>query len=154
ISSWPSDLPPIEEALRRSGAEVTMITGPVDTPAESGTIHVYSHGRGYAVRFPGSMGDGAAVVDTMDHALVERMLLGQILGWEPGDERITYVGGDYSARWLCAAVDEGRAAVAVLIAPVTVDDFVAVNVNRGAMPRKSTWFVPKARAGLVLADLR
>ncbi|MGC1208703.1 MAG: DUF1015 family protein, partial [Ornithinimicrobium sp.] len=119
ISSWPSDLPPIEEALRRSGAEVTMITGPVDTPAEGGTIHVYSHGRGYAVRFPDSMGEGstgedlavgdelvgAAVVDTMDHALVERLLLGQILGWEPGDERITYVGGDYSARWLCAAVD-------------------------------------------------
>ena len=41
----------------------------------------------------------------------------------------------------------------MLIAPVTVDDFVAVNLARQKMPRKSTWFTPKARAGLVLADL-
>jgi len=50
-------------------------------------------------------------------------------------------------------VDAGRAALAVLIAPVTVDDFVAVNLARQKMPRKSTWFTPKARAGLVVADI-
>lgn len=163
LSSWPSELPPIEEALQRSGAEVRPLSGPATTPAAGGTVHIYSGGQGYAVRLPPSCGSGGraedehaepAVIDTMDHALVEQVLLAQILGWEPGDERITYVGGDYSDQWLCDAVDEGRAAVAVLIAPVTVEEFVAVNVNRHAMPRKSTWFVPKARAGLVLADLR
>jgi uncharacterized protein (DUF1015 family) len=41
----------------------------------------------------------------------------------------------------------------VLIAPVTVEEFVAVNLARQKMPRKSTWFTPKARGGLVLADL-
>jgi uncharacterized protein (DUF1015 family) len=81
-------------------------------------------------------------------------VLGQVLGWDASDERVTYVGGDYPADWLCAAVDEGRADVALLIAPVTVEDFVRVNRQRSAMPRKSTWFVPKARAGLVLADVR
>jgi uncharacterized protein (DUF1015 family) len=50
-------------------------------------------------------------------------------------------------------VDAGRADLAVLIAPVTVDEFVEVNLARQKMPRKSTWFTPKARAGLVLADL-
>ena len=29
----------------------------------------------------------------------------------------------------------------------------AVNLDRATMPRKSTWFTPKARAGLVVADL-
>ena len=72
---------------------------------------------------------------------------------DPGDKRITYVGGDYPADWLRREVDEGRAELAVLIAPVTVDDFVAVNLARLKMPRKSTWFTPKARAGLVVADL-
>ena len=43
--------------------------------------------------------------------------------------------------------------LAVLIAPVTVEDFVAVNLARQKLPRKSTWFTPKARAGLVLAEL-
>ena len=51
--------------------------------------------------------------------------------------------------WLRGEVDAGRAELAVLIAPVTVDDFVAVNLARQKMPRKSTWFTPKARGGLV-----
>ena len=60
---------------------------------------------------------------------------------------------DYPAGWLRGEVDAGRAALAVLIAPVTVDDFVAVNLERHKLPRKSTWFTPKARGGLVLAQL-
>ena len=76
-----------------------------------------------------------------------------MLRLDPGDKRITYVGGDYPPRWLMDEVDAGRAELAVLIAPVTVDEFVEVNLARQRMPRKSTWFTPKARAGLVLADL-
>jgi uncharacterized protein (DUF1015 family) len=93
------------------------------------------------------------VLDNLDHALVERHLFGDALGLDPGDKRITYVGGDYPADWLRAEVDAGQAELAVLIAPVTVDDFIAVNLARLKMPRKSTWFTPKARAGLVVADL-
>ena len=89
------------------------------------------------------------MVDNLDHALVERLLLRDALGLDPGDKRITYVGGDYPASWLTGEVDAGRAELAVLIAPVTVDDFVAVNLARQKMPRKSTWFTPKARGGLV-----
>ncbi len=162
LASWPTEQPGVVEALRASGAEVTALHGPLTTPTTGGVVHVYTSGQGYAVRFASATTVGAEAdlhrrgggVGSMDHAQVEQVLVGQILGWEPSDERISYVGGDYSPAWLCAAVDEGRAAVAVLIAPVTVEDFVAVNVNREAMPRKSTWFVPKARAGLVLADLR
>ena len=36
----------------------------------------------------------------MDHALVERLVLRDGLGLEPGDKRITYVGGDYPPSWL------------------------------------------------------
>src|SRR4029450_10927634 len=82
-----------------------------------------------------------------------RVLLRDVLGLDPGDKRIAYVGGDYPARWLRGEVDAGRAELAVLIAPVTVDDFVAVNLRRQKLPRKSTWFTPKARGGLVLAQL-
>lgn len=92
-------------------------------------------------------------VENMDHALVERELLGRALGLEPGDKRITYVGGDYPDSWLIAEVDAGRADLAVLIDPVTVPDFIRVNLDRQKMPRKSTWFTPKARAGLVVAQL-
>jgi uncharacterized protein (DUF1015 family) len=127
------------------------LTGTPEVPARSGTVNLYTKAGAWTVTLPT---DGSAsVVDNLDHALVERHLLGDALGLEPGDKRITYVGGDYSASWLRGEVDAGRAELAVLIAPVTVDDFVAVNLARLKMPRKSTWFTPKARAGLVVADL-
>jgi uncharacterized protein (DUF1015 family) len=112
---------------------------------------VYLRGAGYAVTLPSD--PAAPAVDNLDHALVERVLLRDVLGLDAGDKRITYVGGDYPASWLAGEVDAGRAELAVLIAPVTVEDFVAVNLARLKLPRKSTWFTPKARAGLVAAEL-
>ncbi|HEX6497432.1 MAG TPA: DUF1015 family protein [Micromonosporaceae bacterium] len=136
--------------LERAGASVLRAPGTADLPARGGVVHLYTNGEAWAVTLPAGTG---SVVDNLDHAQVERLLLRDALGLDPGDKRITYVGGDYPASWLVREVDEGRAALAVLIAPVTVDDFVAVNLARLKMPRKSTWFTPKARAGLVVADL-
>ena len=137
--------------LRARGAKVAKLDGRPEVPEAGGTVHLYTDGVGYAVQLPTPA--VSTVVDRLDHSVVEHVLLRKTLGLEPGDKRITYVGGDYPASWLCDEVDAGRAALAVLIAPVTVEDFVAVNLDRRKMPRKSTWFTPKARAGLVLADL-
>ncbi|MFC3384583.1 DUF1015 family protein [Couchioplanes azureus] len=136
--------------LTAAGARVEELPRPADIPAK-GTIHLYAHGTSYAVTLPAA--EGAPAVENLDHALVERVLLRDALGLDPGDKRISYVGGDYPAEWLRGEVDAGRAELAVLIAPVTVDDFVAVNLARQKLPRKSTWFTPKARGGLVLAQL-
>jgi uncharacterized protein (DUF1015 family) len=141
----------LADRLRAAGAEVTELgAGPVGVP-DGGTVHLYAAGTGYAVRLPAP--EGGTVVDRLDYTVVEQLLLGGVLGLDPGDKRVTYVGGDYPAEWLCGEVDAGRSALAVLLAPVTVEDFVAVNLARLKMPRKSTWFTPKARGGLVLAQL-
>ncbi|WP_422773595.1 DUF1015 family protein [Plantactinospora sp. WMMC1484] len=147
LTSTPEEL---VDRLRAAGARVEPVPGPAAVPAAGGTIQLYAAGTTYAVTLPA--GSGGAV-ENLDHALVERVLLRDALGFDPGDKRITYVGGDYPASWLVGEVDEGRAELAILIAPVTVQDFVAVNLARQKMPRKSTWFTPKARAGLVLAEL-
>jgi len=136
--------------LTDAGATVTALDGAPTVPAVGGAVRLYLAGRGYQVTLPTADGDR---VDNLDHALVERVLLRGVLGLDPGDKRITYVGGDYPASWLTGEVDAGRAELAVLIAPVTVDDFVAVNLARQKLPRKSTWFTPKARGGLVLAEI-
>jgi uncharacterized protein (DUF1015 family) len=115
------------------------------------TVRVYSRAGMRSIALPEDPALG--FVENMDHALVERSLLGALLGLEPGDKRITYVGGDYPESWLMAEVDAGRADLAILIDPVTVPDFIRVNLDRQKMPRKSTWFTPKARAGLVVAQL-
>lgn len=139
-------------ALEKTGATVRPLSGPVTAPTTRGVIHVYAQpGRQWAVTLPVS--DGVDDVENLDHALVERLVFGEALGLDPGDKRITYVGGDYSAQWLAGEVDAGRAELAILIPPVTVDDFVSVNLARQKLPRKSTWFTPKARAGLVAAAL-
>jgi len=138
-------LPPAE-LIARLHAQPTQ-----GVPAQRGTIHLYLDGRMFAVTLPTD--PAAPDVDNLDHALVERVLLRDVLGLDPGDKRISYVGGDYPVAWLTGEVDAGRAELAILIAPVAVDDFVAVNLARQKLPRKSTWFTPKARAGLVLAEL-
>ncbi|KXK59710.1 hypothetical protein AWW66_22805 [Micromonospora rosaria] len=146
LTSTPAEL---LDRLRAAGATVTPISGPVEVPAAGGTIHLRLPDQGYAVTLPHV---GGSRLENLDHALVERLILRDALGLDPGDKRITYVGGDYPASWLTAEVAAGRAELAILIAPVTVDDFVAVNLAREKMPRKSTWFTPKARGGLVVAE--
>jgi uncharacterized protein (DUF1015 family) len=127
--------------------------GTVDIPPQ-GTIVVYGGGVAHRLRLPAASAADESIVGGMDHALVERLVLQDGLGLEPGDRRITYVGGDYPPAWLAGEVDAGRAELAILIAAVSIDEFIAVNLARQKMPRKSTWFTPKARGGLVLADLR
>jgi uncharacterized protein (DUF1015 family) len=117
----------------------------------AGRIRVYTRDGMRSIALPAD--PDRSFVENMDHALVERALLGELLGLEPGDKRITYVGGDYPHAWLTAEVDAGHADLAILIDPVAVPDFIRVNLDRQKMPRKSTWFTPKARAGLVVAQL-
>lgn len=71
----------------------------------------------------------------------------------PGDKRINYVGGNKDAAWLKGRVDAGDFRYAVSLAPVTMDQFVAVCEQNRFMPPKSTWFDPKIRSGLVIALL-
>ncbi len=148
LASSPLPLDELVERLRAGGA--TVRPGAPEIPAQ-GTVYLYGPGGGFEVDLP--IPTGGAIVDGMDHAAVERLVLRDALGLAPDDKRITYVGGDYPPSWLVGEVDAGRAELAILIAAVTVDEFVAVNLARQKMPRKSTWFTPKARGGLVLADL-
>ncbi|MGC5033152.1 DUF1015 family protein [Micromonospora sp. DT229] len=150
VSELPTTPQELLDRLTAAGAQVAAVESPVQVPATGGTVVLQLPGQAYEVTLPHT---GAGRLENLDHALVERLLLRDALGLDPGDKRITYVGGDYPASWLAGEVEAGRAELAILIAPVTVDDFVAVNLAREKMPRKSTWFTPKARGGLVVAEL-
>jgi uncharacterized protein (DUF1015 family) len=145
---------PLEEflgKLKSAAFAVVQVDEPVGIPSARGTISLYAaDGTSYDVGLPSAEG---SVVDKLDHTVVERAMFNEVLGMDAADKRIAYVGGDYGADWLRAEVDGGRAQAAIMIAPVSTDDFVAINHDRMKMPRKSTWFTPKARAGLVLAEL-
>ncbi|MEV6345054.1 DUF1015 family protein [Actinoplanes sp. NPDC051851] len=150
VSELPVAAGELIDGLRAAGATVTELPRVAALPGK-GTIELYAYGRSWAVGLPTD--PSGSPVENLDHALVERVLLRDVLGLDPGDKRISYIGGDYPVEWLRGEVDAGRAELALLIAPVTVEDFVEVNLARQKLPRKSTWFTPKARGGLVLAQL-
>ncbi|SHN26829.1 DUF1015 family protein [Cryptosporangium aurantiacum] len=149
LRQLPMPVPEILDGLRASGAGVRSVDGRPATPPR-GTVVLYADGQTYEVTLPPAAG---SAVDRLDHTVVEQLLIRHVLGLTPDHPAISYIGGDYPAGWLAAEVDADRAALAVLLAPVTVEDFVEVNLDRATMPRKSTWFTPKARTGLVLADV-
>lgn len=90
---------------------------------------------------PGLLADGDDDLDStrLEHAL-ERV---------PGAE-VTYQHGMVqSAR----SVTDGRAAGAVMLRPVSVDQIAAVAHGGRRMPPKSTFFYPKPRTGVVFREL-
>ena len=84
-------------------------------------------------------------------SLLHGQVLGPLLGvGDPRtDKRIDFVGGIRGPGALAARVDEGAAAVAFAIYPVSVDDLMRIADSGGIMPPKSTWFEPKLRDGLL-----
>jgi uncharacterized protein (DUF1015 family) len=96
-------------------------------------------------------GDRSDVTAALPHTAVERYVFGQALGLAPSADEIAYVGGREGMAYLLSEVDAGRATAALVLRAVTIDEFTAINTARQKMPRKSTWFMPKARAGLVIA---
>jgi hypothetical protein len=147
-SAYPVAL--VRERIAAAGARVDPVSGVPGLPPR-GVAYLYSRDGCHAVTLPPD--PAAPAVDNLDHALVERRLLRDAFALDPGDKRVVYVGGDHPVSWLQAEVDAGYADAALVIAPVSMADFLAVNLARQKLPRKSTWFTPKARAGLVLAEL-
>src|SRR5919198_5688428 len=117
---------------------------------ETGTIELYARdGRhGLTPRV-----ERRQAPETLEHQLVEERVIRGVLGWDPSDHRIVYVGGDYGRDFLAAEVEAGRFQGALGLPAGAMGGFVAVNERRLKMPRKSTWFTPKLRAGLVVVEL-
>jgi uncharacterized protein (DUF1015 family) len=92
--------------------------------------------------------------ESIDADIIQRNLFDRILGiTDPRDHRLNFVGGNKDSAYLKARVDSGEYDFALSLAPVTMQQFVAVCEHNQFMPPKSTWFDPKIRSGLVMALL-
>lgn len=123
-------------------------------PAAIHEMGVYVQGAWYRLQpKPGSY-DANDAAGSIDADIVQQRIISKILKIEDArDKRINYVGGNKDARYLQSRVDSGEFDVAISLAPVTMDQFVAVCEQNQFMPPKSTWFDPKIRSGLVIALL-
>jgi hypothetical protein len=95
------------------------------------------------LRIPLPQPDGPRPV--IDHEVVERILFAEALGVDPDGPCVRPLP---AGRPLPPDAD-----AVVLLAPVSFADVLAVHAAGRRMPRKATYFTPKPRSGLVLADI-
>jgi uncharacterized protein (DUF1015 family) len=138
------------EFLERVGDQFAMAPGP-PAPAARGQIAMYFERR-WRMLTPKAAPDRSDPIASLDVSLLQDRLLSPILGIVDvrTDKRIDFVGGARGTTALERIVDEGGAAVAFSLHPVSVDDLMAVSDADAIMPPKSTWFEPKLRDGLLI----
>lgn len=127
---------------------------PAFQPRDVHQIGLYTDGTWYRLVPHTDAFDRQNAVQTIDADIVQNRIFDEIFGIsDPRDPRLTFVGGNKEARYLKARVDDGAFDLAITLAPVTMEQFVAVCEQNRFMPPKSTWFDPKIRSGLVIALL-
>ena len=127
-----------------------IVTGPA-APACRGQIAMYLEGRWNTLR-PRVAPDRGDPIASLDVSVLQDQILAPVLKIADvrTDKRIDFVGGARGTAELERQVDQGRAAVAFSLYPVSVEDLMAVSDAGAIMPPKSTWFEPKLRDGLLI----
>ncbi|WET82287.1 DUF1015 family protein [Amycolatopsis sp. QT-25] len=123
-------------ARRWKDAGFDVQPGRPDPPSEEGEVTVLAGASAFRVMLGKAGGD---------HAVVEQELLRGVLGVDPEGPHVRPLlpGGPVPAD-----VD-----AVVLLAPVPYAEVLAVHAAGSRMPRKATYFTPKPRSGLLLAEL-
>ncbi len=132
----------LADAWREAGVTVRN-AGDLDSPLRPGRVVAEAAGGNLLVTLPGpELGEP---LPRIDHGLVERWLIADALGIDPEGPQVRALPAGHP---LDPQVD------AVLrLASVPFADVLAVHEQGRRMPRKSTYFTPKPRSGLLLADL-
>jgi uncharacterized protein (DUF1015 family) len=121
------------------------------SPSEKGEICMYVEGRWHKLRIPAGSVDATDPISSLDVSILQDRALAPVLGIKDvrTDKRIDFIGGIRGTSALEQMVDDGRAAVAFSMYPVTVEELMAIADADEIMPPKSTWFEPKLRDGLL-----
>lgn len=146
------DVTPAELKVGISGlfSLVEVAEGEDPTPNETGDIGMYLEGTWYRITVPPHLREVGGV-DGLVVSLLHDHLLEPLLGVVDArtDPRIEFVPGTMGVEELermCAT----HCAVAFAVAPMDIEDLLAVADRGEIMPPKSTWFSPKLRSGLVV----
>lgn len=93
-----------------------------------------------------------ALIPSLDCSILQDNVMTKLLNIRDPrtDKRIDFVGGIRGLGELERRVDEGSAAAAFSLYPVSIESLFAVADSGEVMPPKSTWFEPKVRDGLVV----
>jgi uncharacterized protein (DUF1015 family) len=139
------------EFLTRLSEKFTIADASSPSPAEKGEICMYLERRWYSLTVAPGTTNPIDPISSLDVSVLQERVLDPLLGITDvrTDKRIDFVGGIRGTKALEEMVDEGRAAVAFSMYPVTVEALMAIADANEIMPPKSTWFEPKLRDGLL-----
>jgi len=140
-----------EALLAAIGARVPLQAGASPRPQTPGHVSMYLSGSWHDLDLNALKADAGSPAQRLDAALLQDHILAPCLGiGDPRtDERIDFVGGIRGTEELVRRVEEGRAAVAFSMVPVSLDELMAISDADEIMPPKSTWFEPKLRDSIV-----
>ena len=137
------------DALLAKAREVFTVTPAADGAPTSGRhARMFLAGNWYDLAW--DVPEGTDVVSSLDVSVLQDRFLAPVLGIDNPrtSPRISFMGGIRGTDELRARVEDGRAAVAFSMFPVTVGEMMAIADAGAVMPPKSTWFEPKLRSGL------
>lgn len=139
------------EFLTQLSEKFTIARASSPSPAEKGEICMYLEGRWYGLSVAPGTTNPIDPISSLDVSVLQERVLDPLLGIADVriDKRIDFVGGIRGTASLERMVDEGKAAVAFSMYPVTFDELMAIADANEIMPPKSTWFEPKLRDGLL-----
>ena len=121
------------------------------SPRQKSEICMYVAGHWHSLTLPAGTTNPIDPISSLDVSVLQERVLDPLLGIADvrTDKRIDFVGGIRGTAAMEEMVNDGRAAVAFSLYPVTVDDLMAIADKNEVMPPKSTWFEPKLRDGLL-----
>ncbi|MEA2077085.1 MAG: DUF1015 family protein [Candidatus Marinimicrobia bacterium] len=124
-------------------------------PSRQHEMAMYMDHSWYKLSLKEDVCDLSDPVESMDSALLTKLILTPILGIENlrKDERIDFVGGKRGLEELERRVDSGEMAVAFALYPITIQQLMDLADSNALMPPKTTWFEPKLQSGLFIHTL-
>lgn len=139
------------EFLTLLSEKFTIASASSPTPAAKGEICMYIEGRWNSLSVAPGTTNPIDPISSLDVSVLQERVLDPLLGIADvrTDKRIDFVGGIRGTASLQQMVDQGKAAVAFSMYPVTVEELMAIADANEIMPPKSTWFEPKLRDGLL-----
>lgn len=134
---------------------VSEIKGQDFNSTQKHEISMYLNNNWYSLKAKETIYNPNDPIDSLDAAILTKYILSPILDIHDlkTDKRIGFIPGVKGSKELKKQVDEGKAAVAFGLYPVTMEHLKWIADTNNIMPPKSTWVEPKMRSGLLIYSL-
>lgn len=134
---------------------VTEIHDEQFKPTHPQEFSMYVENKWYSLKVKDKIFNPNDPIDSLDAAILTRYILSPILDIHDlkTDKRIGFIPGVRGSNELKKQVNEGKAAIAFGLYPITMKHLKWIADTNNIMPPKSTWVEPKMRSGLVIYSL-